>query len=65
MAGCVKYMIGVKEYICHDEHWVMCGIVNHYIVHLKLTLYVNCTGIKIKNQTIPDQNNNKNLMKIK
>jgi len=42
-----KISEGDEEYTYHDEHCVMdTELLNHYVVHLKLTLYVNYTSIE-------------------
>ena len=47
--GWVKQVMEINESTCHDEHWVMYGIVEslYNIPETNITLYVNYTGIKI------------------
>ena len=44
----VKWVTGIKEGTCHDDHWVMYGIVTslYRLPETKITLYVSYTGIK-------------------
>ena len=53
-------MMGIKEGICHDEHWVMYGSVESLYLtpKINMTLYVNYTGIKIKLSKKKKKNNN-------
>ena len=43
--------MGIKEYSYHGEHWAMYKIVKslYCTPENNITLYVNYTGIKIKN----------------
>ena len=47
----VKCVMEINEYTYHDEHWEMYRIVEslYCTPETNITLYVNCTGIKIKN----------------
>ena len=42
----------IKEYLHHDEHWVMYRIVKslYCTPETNVTLHINYTGIKIKNK---------------
>ena len=41
----------IEKYSCHDDHWVMDGIVGslYCTPEMNITLYVNYSGIKGKN----------------
>ena len=43
-------MMEIKEYNCHDDHWVMYGIVEslYCTPETNITLFINYTGVKIK-----------------
>ena len=43
----MKQVMGIEESTC-DEHQLMCEVLNHYIVHLKLILLCMSTEFKIK-----------------
>ena len=52
-------MTGTKDGTCCDEHWMMCEVLNHCIVHLKLILHCMLTGISIK--TLKKKNTHTNF----
>ena len=43
-----KWMLGIKEGTCCDEHWVFYGNAEapYYTPETDITLYVNYTGIE-------------------
>lgn len=50
MGGWVEKLMGIKEATCHDDHWVIYGMVESlYCTHgTNITLYVNCIKNKIR-----------------